>query len=161
MSSFLSSFDSTSYSSNYGSQERCLFPFIFRCFLQKTLDYCFKSTNKVSFSCGVWEAFVFTCVWFWVQVDAEQLLSFFGCHREDFNFPSPLQSEIYVQNYLSDEEDLTEFADSLLVDPDEYGTKKVKMLHYFSQMTTTHQGHQGKLMLRIAVTEQLIMPMER
>ncbi|KAJ6966151.1 hypothetical protein NC652_003898 [Populus alba x Populus x berolinensis] len=28
-------------------------------------------------------------------------------------------------------------------------------------MTTAHQGHQGKLMLRIAVTKQLIMPMKR
>ncbi|KAJ6988100.1 hypothetical protein NC653_021124 [Populus alba x Populus x berolinensis] len=28
-------------------------------------------------------------------------------------------------------------------------------------MTTAHQGHQGKLMLRIAVTEQLIMSMKR
>ncbi|KAL3612281.1 hypothetical protein D5086_003301 [Populus alba] len=71
MSSSLSSSDSTSYSSNHGSQERSLFPFMFRCFLQKTLDY------------------------------------------------------------------------------------------YFSQMTTAHQGHQGKLMLRIAVTKQLIMPMKR
>jgi len=70
---------------------------------------------------------VFTCVWFWVQVDAEQLLSFFGGHREDFNFSSPLQAQIYIQNYLSVEEDLTEFAGSLLVDPDEYGTENAAL----------------------------------
>ncbi|KAH8493922.1 hypothetical protein H0E87_020622, partial [Populus deltoides] len=61
------------------------------------------------------------------EVDAEQLLSFFGSHREDFNFPSPLQAQIYVQNYLSVEEDLTEFAGSLLVDPDEYGTENAAL----------------------------------
>jgi hypothetical protein len=55
------------------------------------------------------------------------LLSFFGSHREDFNFPSPLQAQIYVQNYLSVEEDLTEFAGSLLVDPDEYGTENAAL----------------------------------
>ncbi|KAI5603979.1 hypothetical protein BDE02_01G254900 [Populus trichocarpa] len=61
------------------------------------------------------------------KVDAKQLLSFFGSHREDFNFSSPLQSQIYVQNYLSVEKDLTEFADSLLVYPDEYGTENAAL----------------------------------
>jgi len=70
---------------------------------------------------------MFTCVWFLVQVDAEQLLYFFGSHREDFNCPSPLQAQIYVQNYLSVEEDLTEFAGSVLVDPDEYGTENAAL----------------------------------
>jgi len=55
------------------------------------------------------------------------LLSFFGSNREDFNFPSPLQAQIYVQNYLSVEKDLTEFAGSLLVDPYEYGTENAAL----------------------------------
>ncbi|KAL9348092.1 hypothetical protein Peur_059458 [Populus x canadensis] len=82
-----------------------------------------------------------------LEVDAEQRLSLFNSHREDsnfpwplqslinaqnylsdevdFNFPWPLQSLIDAQNYLSDEEDVTgfAFADSLIVDPDEYGTE--------------------------------------
>jgi len=37
----------------------------------------------------------------------------------------------------------------------------LKMLHYISQMTIAYQGHQGKLMPRIAMTEQLIMPIKR
>jgi len=47
----------------------------------------------------------------------------------DFNFPWPLQSLIDAQNYLSDEEDVTgfAFADSLIVDPDEYGTENAAL----------------------------------
>ena len=86
------------------------------------------------------------------------MLSFFGSHREDFNFPSPLQAQIYVQNYLSVEEDLTEFAGLLLVDPDEYGIENAAL---FLPNDHSSPGHQGKLMPRIAVTEQLIMPIER
>ena len=55
------------------------------------------------------------------------MLFFFGSHKEDFNFSSPLQAQIYVQNYLLVEEDLTKFADSLLVDPDEYGTENAAL----------------------------------
>lgn len=56
-------------------------------------------------------------------VDEEQPLSLFDSDWDDFNCPSPLQSQIYAQNYLSDEEDPNEFVDSLFVDPDEYGTE--------------------------------------
>ncbi|XP_034904248.1 protein NTM1-like 9 isoform X1 [Populus alba] len=56
-------------------------------------------------------------------VDEEQPLSLFDNDWDDFNCPSPLQSQIYAQNYLSDEEDPNEFVDSLFVDPDEYGTE--------------------------------------
>ncbi|KAL9385217.1 hypothetical protein Peur_022227 [Populus x canadensis] len=108
-----------------------------------------------------------------LEVDAEQRLSLFNSHREDFNFPSPLQSLINAQNYLSDEEDFNfpsplqplinaqnylsdeedfnfpsplqplinaqnylsdeedatgfAFADSLIVDPDEYGTENAAL----------------------------------
>ncbi|CAK7348603.1 unnamed protein product [Dovyalis caffra] len=54
------------------------------------------------------------------EVDAEQLLPLIDSHVEDFNFPLPLQSQNHVQNCLSDEEYLNEFADSFLIDPDEH-----------------------------------------
>ncbi|XP_011039628.1 PREDICTED: NAC domain-containing protein 4-like [Populus euphratica] len=64
-----------------------------------------------------------------LEVDAEQLPSLLDSLGEDFNFPSPLQSQIYAQNYLSDEEDAIgfAFADSLIVDPDEYGTENAAL----------------------------------
>jgi len=53
MSSSLSSSDSTSYSSynNYGSQERCLFPFIFRCFLYCSMLWIARSYYPLSLTC--------------------------------------------------------------------------------------------------------------
>jgi len=70
---------------------------------------------QYSFSCEAWVAYVFTCLWFWVQVDAEQLQSLFDSHEAGFDFPLALQPQNLVQNFLSDEEDI-DFADSLLND---------------------------------------------
>jgi len=67
-----------------------------------------------------WEAYVFTCLWFCVQVDAEQLQFLIDSQEACFDSPSALQS----QNLDDlDEEDVIDFADSLLVAPDEYGVE--------------------------------------
>ena len=67
-----------------------------------------------------WEAYVFTCLWFWVQVDAEQLQFLIDSQEAGFDSPSALQS----QNLDDlDEEDVIDFADSLPIAPDEYGVE--------------------------------------
>lgn len=80
---------------------------------------------ECSFSCGAREAYVFTCVWFWVQVDASWRLSLINSDEDDINFSLPLQS----QNSLLGEEDLTDFVESLLVNPDEYGSENDVFSH--------------------------------
>ncbi|KAJ6400822.1 hypothetical protein OIU84_016283 [Salix udensis] len=63
------------------------------------------------------------------EVDASWLLSLINSDEDDINFSLPLQSQIHVQNSLLGEEDLTDFVESLLVNPDEYGSENAAFSH--------------------------------